>query len=191
MRQPIKCIVTDLPANKDFIESQCWVRGPFYHPQNESLDKLSEKNRLKWYPYTQYILFLAAILMFAPHSAIKSLSSTFTTKFESIHSGVTLLSGDLKEEHRNQINDRIHYHLSTLETDKYYLAVFIFFRFVYLFFLAVVLPIFLSIAFNANFYTLGARAAFFFYGDNYEHVKVKFPIFLSIAFNANFYTLGA
>jgi len=180
LRSPVKCLNTGPTAPyREFVESQCWVQGPFLlnlFAENDITDP-NPVDRLSYYAYLPYIFFMASVILFTPHFILSILVKPFSIKFEAMFSGTEILTSAIADaKAKAQVKDRIYYHLNSLTDDKYYISVFAIFRYVNLIFLLVLLPLFFSIAFRANFYKLGGQAAFFFYKDNDLQVKKRFPI---------------
>lgn len=122
-----------------------------------------------------YIFGFASLILFAPYYIVSMFLKPLAIKYESLYSGCELLSSNQSEEALKKIKDQICYHLIELNENKKYITIFIIGNFVYILSLFLV-GIFLSIAFNTNFFSVGFKAAFFYVGDNKLAVDERFPI---------------
>ncbi|MES1903464.1 MAG: hypothetical protein MHPSP_003276 [Paramarteilia canceri] len=177
LREPVRCLMGPQIKNwPEFIESQCWVQGAFYAESGADLTtNLDRKHQLTYYAYLPYIFGFSSLILFAPYQIYRIIMRPFEVKFDAVYSACKMLAATKDEDTIESTSNRIYENLKDYDTNRVYVTIYIISRFVYIFCLLLV-PIFYSLTFRTNFFLIGYKAAFFFVGNNYADVYVKFPI---------------
>ncbi|MEN2497808.1 MAG: hypothetical protein MHMPM18_002156 [Marteilia pararefringens] len=158
LQKPVGCMNMPMTSRWfEYVESQCWVKGPYYiDVMQDTAGEIDESRRLSYYAYLPYIFGFSAAIPYLPYFIFSLFMRAFSLKIEAVHSGCGMLSTIRQSDKATKIADRIYYYLKSFEADRYYITLFLIARICYIIALLMI-PIFYSMAFKMNFLNIGLR----------------------------------